>query len=411
MKAEIIAIGTELLLGDVVNTNSAFIAGKLAGYGINVYRHTTIGDNAQRLCQELTEAFLRCSLVICTGGLGPTVDDITKDVAAKYFGQKLVLHEQSLKQIEAFFDNLGVEMGENNKKQAYFPENAEVWDNPWGTAPACVIKSNKNALILLPGPPFEMKNMFKRHVDSYLQSLSQDVLVSKTIRLVGIGESSMEELVKDIIDSQTYVTIAPYASAAAAETLLRLTAMAKDKLAASELIEPVCKKLEDRLKPYIYGYDDDRLCVVVLDMLKSRGLTLCCAESFTGGSFAKEIVKNEGASAVLKDGIVCYSNQSKVDRLGVNQQTLEKYGAVSEQTAKEMAVGAYRSAKADVAISFTGNASPVSCDKNPTGTAFIAVFYNNNIVVQRFKLIGSRQRIMELATAHGLNMIRKILEV
>ena len=411
MNLEIIAVGTELLLGDVVNTNAAWLAKELAVLGMNVYRHTTVGDNMGRLQDAYHEAFSRSDAVIVTGGLGPTADDITKEAAAAYFGLEMELHKESLATIEAFFTRIGHVMTENNVKQAVFPVGSKILDNPNGTAPGCIIEHGGKICIMLPGPPREMQGMYGRHIKTYLASFSDGVLVSRTLRLVGIGESAMEEKVADILEGQTNPTVAPYATSRAGECILRISAKAADEATAREMMMPVADLLYQRLGEHIYGEDDDSLADIIVNRMTAQGLTLACAESITGGAFAATIINVPGASRVLQEAVVCYSNDSKVARLGVKAQSLEKYGAVSEQVAEEMAVGAAKSANVDIAISFTGIAGPDGgTDAKPVGLCYIGLYYSGTCEVKEFRLFGDRQHIRDRAVVHGLNMLRKITE-
>ena len=410
MNLEIIAVGTELLLGDIINSNAAWLAKELAGTGINVYHHAVVGDNMARLQNALQEAFARSDAVIITGGLGPTADDITKEAAAAYFGLEMALDETSLAAIAAIFGRMGQTMPESNTKQAVFPVGARILDNPHGTAPGCIIEHNDKICILLPGPPREMHAMFNNHVRPYLAAFSDGVLVSRTLRLVGIGESAMEEKVADILTGQTNPTIAPYATNRAGEVILRISAKAADEAAARALMQPVADLLYQRLGAFIYGEDDDNLAEIVVKRLTQAGLTLACAESITGGAFAAAVIDVPGASRVLQESVVCYSNASKVARLGVSQQSLDKFGAVSAQVAEEMAAGAAKSANTSVAISFTGIAGPGGgTDAKPVGLCYIGLYHSGRCDVKELRLFGDRKRIRDRAVAHGLDLLRKLL--
>jgi nicotinamide-nucleotide amidase len=410
MNLEIIAVGTELLLGDIVNTNAAWLSKELASTGINVYRHEVVGDNMARLQDAYCQAFSRSDAVIVTGGLGPTADDITKEAAAAYFGMEMALHEDSLTAIAAIFGRMGQTMPESNRKQALFPVGAKVLENPLGTAPGCIIDCDGKICILLPGPPREMQTMFNNHVRPYLAAFSDGVLVSRTLRLVGIGESAMEEKVADILKSQTNPTIAPYATNRAGEVILRISAKGADENRARAMMVPVADMLYQRLGAYIYGEDDDALAEIVIRRMTRLGLTLSCAESITGGAFAAAVIDVPGASKVVQESIVCYSNDSKVTRLGVSPRSLEKYGAVSEQVAKEMAEGAAKSANTHVAISFTGIAGPDGgTDRKPVGLCHIGLYHNGHCETREFRLFGDRKHIRDRAVAHGLDMLRKLV--
>lgn len=410
MNIEIIAVGTELLLG-LANTNGAWLGSQLAALGINVYRQTVVGDNQARVVAAFKEALSRADAIIVTGGLGPTQDDITKEAAASYFGLDMVLDEPSLKRIEAFFESIGHKMPISNKKQAMFPKGARVLDNHNGTAPGCIIESRGKICILLPGPPKEMQAMWHGHVFDYISKFSQGVIIYRDLRLVGIGESDMEEQIADIIIAQKNPTIAPYATNRAGELTLRIAAKAKDDDEAKEMIDPIAKMIYDRLGRYIYGEDDDTLAATVVKMLAQKGLSLSAAESITGGGFAAAIIDVPGASQVFYEGIVCYSNGSKETRLNVRPATLKEHGAVSAQVAYEMAQGVLYNSDADIGISFTGIAGPNGAtEKKPVGLCYIGLhIVGQNTIVEEFHLFGDRKAIKGRAVAHGLNMIRKAI--
>ena len=410
MNAEIIAVGTEILLGGIVDTNSQYLSRELAGLGINVYRQTAVGDNCQRLVDAYAEAFGRCDLVITTGGLGPTVDDITKEAAARFFKLEMELHDASLTEIAGFFNRIGQKMTDNNRRQAFFPRGAMVLDNPAGTAPGCIVEAKGKICVLLPGPPNELKTMFDRHIRAYLAKFADGVLVSRTLRLVGIGESAMEAKIADILARQTNPTIAPYAPGRPGEVILRLSAKARDEAAAHALIVPVADMLYERLGEYIYGEDDQSLAASVVNLLKTRGLTVATAESITGGRLAAAIVDVPGASRVFNEGLVTYSNEAKTRQLGVRPETLARVGAVSEEVAKEMAAGAARTAGADVAISTTGIAGPGGgTAEKPVGLTYIGLYHRGEVWANELQLFGDRQRIRDRAVAHALDMLRRNL--
>jgi len=356
MKAEIISVGTELLLGDIVNTNAQYLSKRLAEMGIFVYHQTVVGDNPQRIKDAFASAFARCDMVITTGGLGPTKDDLTKEMAAEYFNQSLVLHEESLKHIKEYFAKINKEMSESNKKQAFFPVGAVVFKNDMGTAPGCALEHDNKIIILLPGPPREMKPMFENEVVPYLCRFREGVLVSKVLRMTGIGESTMAEQLDDIIKSQTNPTVAPYAKEN--DVTVRITARANDTSEAEKLILPVEKAIKERLGEHIYGEGDTSLEEVVVKLLKARNLTVALAESCTGGLISAKLVNCPGVSGVFKEGAVTYSNESKIKRLYIQEESLKEFGAVSEKVAAEMARGIAVSAGTDIGLSTTGVAGP-----------------------------------------------------
>ena len=409
MKAELISVGTELLLGDIINTNAQYIARRLADIGIFVYYQTVVGDNPQRLKEAYDIAFKRSELVITTGGLGPTKDDLTKEIAARYFNRKLLLDMDSLQKIETFFKNTNRTMTENNRKQALFPEGSKILPNPNGTAPGCIIKEGKKIIIMLPGPPKEMAPMFEASVMPYLEQFQDCVLVSKVLRVLGLGESLMEDKIKDIIDSQTNPTIAPYAKEG--EATLRITARGRDKKEAEVIMAPVEKKIRDRLGDNIYGVGNTSIDEVVAKELIKRKLTIALAESCTGGLLAYRLVRNPGVSAVLIEGDVTYSNDAKMRRLNVKKETLDKFGAVSEQTALEMVQGIVKSSNADIGISVTGIAGPEGgTAEKPVGLVYVGLYIKGKTMVRKFNFPGNREKIQNRTVMNALDWLRRELE-
>ena len=334
MKAELISVGTEILLGDIVNTNAQFLARELASIGIDVYRQEVIGDNEDRLLKTIDEALKRSDMVITTGGLGPTGDDLTKETACKYFGMKMELHEESLNALKVYFNRLNKEITESNMKQVYFPKEAKVLPNPNGTAPGAILEKNNKMIIILPGPPREMKPMFINHVKGYLRPKGSGMIVSKVLRVLGIGESYAAEKLKDIIDGTINPTVAPYAKEE--DILFRITAKADSEEEGLKLIEPVKKQIIDKLGIDVYGEDDQKIEEVVSKLLIDRNIKISTAESCTGGMIASRLVGVPGVSDVFLEGAVTYSNEAKMRTLNVREETLKKFGAVSAETAKEM---------------------------------------------------------------------------
>ncbi len=409
MRAEILSVGTELLLGDIVNTNAQYIARRLADNGVFVYYQTVVGDNPKRLSDALDIAFKRADIVIATGGLGPTKDDITKEIGAKFFNRKLVLHEESLKKIEKHFKNMNRKMTDNNRKQAYLPEGCVIFPNANGTAPGCAIEGNNKIFIMLPGPPKEMAPMFEDEVMPYLSKYQDGVLVSKVLRVLGVGESNMEDSIKDLMDSQTNPTIAPYAKDG--EAILRITAKARDKNEALGLIAPVEKQIRERLKDNIYGTGDAPIWDVVAKMLIDRKLTIAVAESCTGGMLASRLINYPGISDVFMEGAVTYSNDAKMRRLGVSAKTLKKYGAVSAETAREMAEGIARTANTDIGLSTTGIAGPGGGTfEKPVGLVYAGMYFKGVVKVEKMNIAGNRQNIRNRAVMNVLDFLRRELE-
>jgi competence/damage-inducible protein CinA-like protein len=317
MKAEILCVGTELLLGDIVNTNAQYIAKRLAELGITVYHQTVVGDNPKRLKEAYKLAFNRADLVINTGGLGPTKDDLTKEIAAEYFGKKLILNEEELKKIEGYFIKINRKMSESNKKQAYLPENSTIIPNKNGTAPGCIIDEKGKIVVLLPGPPREMKPMFENTVIPYLKKYENGVLYSKVLRVIGVGESAAEEMMRDIIDSQTNPTIATYAKDS--EVTFRITAKGDNDKQAKKMIEPMESEIRKRLGDNVYAEGETCLENVLAEMLVNKNITIAAAESCTGGMVSSKLINYPGISSVFMEGAVTYSNEAKMHRLGVKK--------------------------------------------------------------------------------------------
>jgi len=408
MKAEILAIGTEILLGDIVNTNTQYIAKRLADLGISVYHQSVVGDNPERLLEAYNLAFSRADLVITTGGLGPTKDDLTKEVAFEYFGKQSVVHEESLKIIEDYFKKSDREMTQNNRKQAYFPIDAIVLPNNNGTAPGCIIDENSKIIALLPGPPWEMKPMFEEAVVPYLQRFTKGVLVSKVLRVVGVGESSAETMIEDIMDSQTNPTVAPYAKAG--EMTFRITAKASSEREGLRLIKPMEAEIRKRLGDNIYGEGDVTLEGTVGEMLVNKKLTIATAESCTGGMVAAHLINYPGISSVFKEGAVTYSNEAKISRLGVKKETLDKFGAVSSEVAAEMAMGIAKTAGTSIGISTTGVAGPEGGSmEKPVGLVYIGLFIKGEVKTKKLNLVGNRQKVRERATMALIDWLRREL--
>lgn len=409
MKAEIMAVGTELLLGDILNTNAQFLAQELANLGIEVYYQTVVGDNPQRLKDTIFHAFSRADLIITTGGLGPTEDDLTKETAAEYFGEKLVLDERALGRIKKYFDRTGRVMTENNVKQAMVPEkHCKVLYNDNGTAPGIIMEKNGKMIVMLPGPPKETVPMFRNQVKPYLAEKQEYTFLSRILRVAGVGESAMEARVKDLIDAQTNPTIAPYAKDG--EAILRITAKAKNESEADALIAPVAAALRERLGTAVYAEGETNMQTVVAELLLEKKLTAAAAESCTGGLIASKLIEYPGISEVFLEGCVTYSNAAKIRRLGVKAETLEKYGAVSEETAREMAEGIARESGADVAIATTGIAGPGGgTEEKPVGLVYMGLCYQGKTYVKKCNFVGKRQAIRERAAYTALDWLRRVI--
>jgi nicotinamide-nucleotide amidase len=376
--------------------------------GVFVYYQSVVGDNPDRLKGAYSLAFSRVDMVIATGGLGPTNDDLTKEIAAGYFGRELIVDETSLKRIVDYFIRTSRVMSESNRKQAYFPEGAHILPNNHGTAPGCIINENNKILVLLPGPPREMVPMFEDYVIPYIEKFQDGVLVSKVLRVLGLGESLMTEKVRDIIDTQTNPTIAPYAKEG--EAILRITARGRDRAEAEKLILPVENQIRERLGDNIYGVDDAGIEEVVGKMLIEKGLTISTAESCTGGLLAGRLVNYPGISSAFMEGAVTYSNEAKMRRLGVKEETLERFGAVSEETAVEMAEGIARMSGTDIGVSVTGIAGPGggSAEK-PVGLVYVGLYIKDVVKASKLNLWGNRQNIRNLTVIRALDWLRREL--
>jgi nicotinamide-nucleotide amidase len=408
MNAEILAVGSEILLGDIVNTNGAFIAQELAALGIDIFHQSVVGDNAQRLKESLALSLSRADIVITTGGLGPTYDDLTKKTVADYFGLSLELHRPSVDKIEALFASLKREMTPNNLLQAEVPVGATVFFNETGFAPGIAIEQDGKTVIMLPGPPAEMKPMFLNKVVPFLRKDATSTLRSKRVNIFGLGESTVEQKLYDMMTTYTNPTIAPYAKQAGVE--VRVSAKAKDAAAADALIDPVIEQIKSRLGSAVYGVDVANLQTAVVTALKQKNLTVATAESCTGGAVSAAITSVPGASDVFSCGLCTYSNEMKVKLLGVSEQTLAKYGAVSEQTAQEMSAGVRAVCDADIGIGITGIAGPGGgTPEKPVGLVYISVNSKNLTTTQKVNLvrghISERSFIQRYAALHALSII------
>lgn len=405
MICEILSIGTELLMGDIVNTNAQYIANRLKELGIFVYYQTVVGDNEERLKRAFEIAYSRSDMVISTGGLGPTKDDLSKEVAAKFFNKKLVLDENSLNKIEAYFAKRNLNLTESNKKQAYILEGGLALSNDFGTAPGMLYKDESGKiLIMMPGPPREMVPMFENQVVPLLEPLCEYKLYSNILRICGIGESFVEDKIIDLIENQTNPTIAPYVKEG--EVTLRITARAKDEMEAEKLMLPVKNEINKRLNGFVYGEGNTSLEEVLGKLLIEMGLKISVAESCTGGMISSRLVNFPGISTSLVEGVITYSNESKIKRLNVREKTLKDFGAVSRECAMEMAKGVALTSGADIGISSTGIAGPSGGTKEkPVGLVYLGLYFNGTTKWKELKLSGDRQRIRTLSTVNALHWL------
>lgn len=407
--AEIVCVGTELLLGDIVNTDAAFISKRLAALGINQYFQSVVGDNPERLAGILELALGRSDLVILTGGLGPTYDDLTKETAAKMMGRKLYLHEESLERIKARINHHGHNMTENNKKQALIPEGSVVFRNNYGTAPGMAIEDqvNNKIVILLPGPPRECEPMFTEEVEPYLGKFSDHILFSRCVNIFGMGESKVEDSLREFMECSLNPTIAPYAKDG--EVLLRVTASGKSETECKLLCDVAIEKIKSSaVGEYIYGIDAGSLEQRLVSELATRGLKIASAESCTGGYVSKRITNVSGSSEVLDGSIVAYANSVKEKLLHVSRETLSAYGAVSSETAIEMARGVRALFNSDIGVSITGIAGPTGgTPDKPVGTVFVGVSADNFEDVRELHIgngFATREYVRYISASNALSL-------
>lgn len=409
LTAEIISVGTELLMGQILDTNAQYISQRLAEVGVNQYFRTTVGDNRQRLQDTIQQALGRADLVILTGGLGPTEDDLTKETAADVMGYRdFSIDEASKARMYQRFVNYNHPMPENNLKQVMFPKGAIILPNDYGTAPGCILEKDGKAIILLPGPPREMRPMFDASVMPYLCKENHSQLYSRVLRVYGMGESMVADQLGEMIDLQTNPTIATYALTG--ETTIRVTARCNSDQEGEALLQPVIRQIQQILGSVVYDTHGRPLEEVCAGLLEQAGKTLAVAESCSGGMLASTLVSVAGSSAWFLEGCVTYSNAAKTRRLGVREETLSLHGAVSRETATEMAQGMRRSAGADLALATTGIAGPSGgTSEKPVGLVYVALASQEAAYVHEMHFAGDRERIRGAAVLEGLDMLRRYL--
>ena len=408
MVVELISVGTELLLGNIVNTNTQFLAEKCALLGLTMYHQVTVGDNHDRLAEVIRTALKRSDVIILTGGLGPTEDDLTKEVCAEVMGFPLVEDTHTHERIEEYFrNNIYKVIPDNNWKQAIIPEGCMVLDNDNGTAPGLILEKYGKSAILLPGPPNELYPLFMNQVYPYLQKLQPEVIRSQMVKICGVGESQVEDKILDLIDKQQNPTIATYAKTG--EVHIRVTAKAATEEDAKKLVKPVVKEIKNRFGDYVYSTkEEETLEQAVVRLLKKYELTVTTAESCTGGLLAGRIINVPGASEVYNEGFITYSNKAKRKYLDVSKSTLKKYGAVSEQTAREMATGGVFATDSDACVAVTGLAGPDGgSEEKPVGLVYIATYMKDKVNVQKYQFKGNRAKIREQAVVKGLDLLRR----
>ncbi len=418
MDCEILCIGTELLHGDIVNSNAAYISKCLAKIGVDVHYHSVVGDNPKRMKAAFDLAFSRADIVICTGGLGPTKDDITKDILAEYFNIPMEFDAKSLEHLKERYSRFNKNMPENNLRQTYFPKGSIILTNDNGTANACMLdvemenrdnpNSNRKIGVLLPGPPKEMIPLMDEQVIPYLSKYSHEVVVGYKVAVMNVGESMAETMIMDLIDNQTNPTIAPYAGDG--KMVFRVTAKAETKEKADELIKPVIEELLKRFGDNAFVLETDRIEDTTCKKLIEDNISIATAESCTGGLIASKLISYPGISKVLKEGYVTYSNEAKMRTLNVKAETLEKFSEVSEEVVREMAEGACKATGADLGVATTGIAGPSGgTAEKPVGLVYICVCYKGKFNVVKNVYTGSRDAIRERASVNAIELIRKSL--
>lgn len=409
MKTAILSVGTELLFGQITNTNTVFLSQQLNLLGFDVMYHYTVGDNPARLEEMIDLAFKDCDLILTTGGLGPTQDDLTKEIVCKTLEDQMVLHQPTMDVLEEYFRKNGRVMTENNRKQAYMPSRAVVFDNDAGTAPGFALENKGKQIICMPGPPREMTRMFKRRVLPYLEEQSEGTIYYRMIRTFGIGESMLETKLLPLIDQQTDPTLATYAKEG--ECSLRIASKRKEKDAAKAAVDEMLGKVKEIIGEYIYSCDNEELVDVVATKLLEKNISISSAESCTGGMFATALTGISGISQVFDRSLVTYSNEAKMQELGVKKATLDAHGAVSEETAREMAEGLQKVSGSDLSISVTGIAGPGggSAEK-PVGLVYIGACYQGKTICREIHIRNvNRNWNRNFAVLSMLDVINKLI--
>jgi nicotinamide-nucleotide amidase len=410
MKSAILTVGTELLFGQITNSNSVYLSQQLNNLGIDVLYHYTVGDNPKRLAEMIRQAFADCDLVITTGGLGPTQDDLTKEIAAEMLNDELILHQDILSKLESYSKRANRVLTNNNRKQAFLPSRAVRFDNELGTAPGFALEDKGRTIICLPGPPGEMTQMFEQKVKPYLQEKTEDVIYYKIIRTFGIGESMLETELKQWIDGQTDPTLATYAKEG--EAYLRITSKRSTLEEAQAAVDDMIENINQKIGQYIYSYDGEDLYEVVGKKLLEKNISISSAESCTGGLFAKTLTDLPGISAVYDRGFVTYNNKAKMEELGVKAETLEKFGAVSEETAIEMTKGLKKVTGSRLCISVTGIAGPGGgTEEKPVGLVYICASLDDKIICKEFRIRNiSRSWNRNYALLCMLDMVNRLID-
>ncbi len=410
MVAEILSIGTELLMGQIANTDAQYIAQRLSELGITMYRQTTVGDNPARVKEALEVALSRSDLVITTGGLGPTEDDLTKEMVAETLGLPMEMDEGAKEHVVGWMSKFGRTMTENNLRQAYFPKGAIIMPNRCGTAPGCIVETGDDkAVAVLPGPPRELTDMFENALEPYLRKKSGVTIQSRYLHIFGVGESMVETILKDLFHGDN-PTLALYCGAG--QVYARITARVPEGTDPAPLLDPIEAEIRSRLGESVYGEGFGwNLAKTVVGMLLAKNERVSFAESLTGGMLCAKIIDVPGASAVLDESYITYANASKVKLVGVREETLRSFGAVSEQCAREMALGARRQSGADWAVSVTGIAGPDGgTAEKPVGLVYVGIAHGDTAEVHRLQLRGNRDWIRTLTCENALNLLRLAMQ-
>ena len=396
MKAEIVAVGTELLMGQISNTNAQFLSQKLPAVGIGVYYHSVVGDNAKRLKETLSLAMKRSDVIVLTGGLGPTQDDLTKETVAEVLGLKMIFDEESAANIKEYFSKQNKEMIGSNLKQAYFPAGAIILYNDKGTAPGCIIESDGKVIIMLPGPPNEMIPMYNKCVEPYFSEKSVEKLASSYVKIIGMGEAKVESVLMPLIDNQQNPTFATYAKTG--DVTLRITASAKKKEDAGKILERAVSEVRNIIGKNIYSTSGETPEEVLIKRYIAQGKTIATCESCTGGLLAEMLTRVPGASGIMEYGFVTYSNDAKHNLIGVPYEVLNEFGAVSKETVEQMCYGLKNISGASTCISISGIAGPDGgTPEKPVGLVYIGILFENEMKCFECCFNGSRERIRVLA--------------
>lgn len=409
MKTAILSVGTELLFGQITNTNTVFLSQQLQLLGFDVLYHYTVGDNAKRLAKVMETALQDCDLIITTGGLGPTEDDMTKEIACEVLHDTLVMHEPSLAALYEIARKRGRAMTENNLKQAMMPTRAVVFDNDAGSAPGMALSEGMKTIICMPGPPREMKRMWERRVRPFLEGKKNNVIHYKLLRFFGIGESSLETALLDLIDKQTDPTLATYAKEG--ECSVRVTSKRATLEEASAAVEDMIQKIKDRVGEYLYSENDENFADVVGRKLIERGITISACESCTAGMFASELAGVPGISAVFDRSLVTYTYKAKIEELGVSAETLAECTAESREVCEEMVRGLFAKTGSRICVSVTGLAGPGGgTPEKPVGTIYMSCLFDGRLEIREIRTgRDNRNWNRHYAVLHMFDLINKML--